>query len=409
MNAFAIPRILFAVLLTALAGCASDRYLAHSGHSAMRAKNFESAANAFEKESQTSSTNQLLFLLDRGSALFSAGQYDEAAKVFLKAEDIAEIKDYTSISEEVGILATSSNVKGYKGEDFEKVLINVYLALCFSAQGKVESAQVEARKINLILGKMIREGKRNYEESPFARYLSGILWEMNGSYNDAYIDYKKTYEMDPEFPEIGRDLLATSKKIRFHDEYRKWSEIFAQETPRSFQRGEGELIVVFERGLGPVKVPRGYNATLPRFVPRFSPEGFARLTVNEQVVGSTENVLDIETLSIRYLEDRIARMTAAKVAGIAVKGAIAAGVGKATESEDLGWVVFHILQATDRVDLRSWRSLPGSLQMLRVPMRSGVHQVKIEVMGHDGHSVLFEKDFGEIEVKAGKKRFLLAR
>jgi hypothetical protein len=395
--------------LLLLSACASDSYLASAGHSAMRQRQYERASTLFEQDAKKATSNKLLFILDQGSALFAQGRYDDAIQIFLKAEDVAEIKDYTSISEEVGTLATSSNVKSYKGEDFEKVMINVYLALSFAALGKVEGAQVEARKINLILNKMITEGKRNYEESPFARYLSGILWEMNGSYNSAYIDYKKTYEMDNAFPDIGRDLLAMSKKMRFNDEYKQWTEIFPNVAPRSFPQNEGELIVVFEKGLSPIKVPRhGQNSNLPRYIARHSAVAGAKIKVNGEFVAQTETVLDIETLSIRYLEDRIARMAAAKMAGVLVKGAVAAGIGAAADDGQLGELVFRVLLATDRADLRSWRSLPADLSMVRIPLPAGSHRVELIAMS-EGLEPLFSKDFGELQIQAGKKRFVVGR
>jgi hypothetical protein len=171
-----------------LSSCASQNYLNNKGHQLLRNREYGAAADVFKADAYKSGSNQVLFLLDYGSSLFSSQKYEEAIKVFLEAEKLCEIKDWTSISEEVGALATSENVRGYKGEDFEKVLINVYLALAYSSIGKIEDAQVEARKINLLLYKMIHEGKRNYEESSFARYLSGLLWETTGDFNSAYID-----------------------------------------------------------------------------------------------------------------------------------------------------------------------------------------------------------------------------
>lgn len=399
----------FFALLFLLSACASDQYLMNPGHSALRAGQYDRAANFFAKDAAKPSTNQLLFMLDEGSALFALGRYQEAINIFLKAEDVAAIKDYTSISEEVGTLATSSNIRGYTGEDFEKVLINVYLALSYAALNNVEDAQVEARKINLILYKMIHEGKRNYEESPFARYLSAILWEMNGSINDAYVDYRATYELDSSFPDIGKDLLGVTKRLHFMDDYRDWTEKFPKLEPRSLKRDEGELVVVFEKGLSPVKVPRyDQNSNLPRFIPRYSQVAGAKVRVDNVDVGSPQTVVDIEHLSIRYLEDRINRMAAAKVAGTLVKGAIAAGVGKATDNKDLGWITFYLLQATDRADLRCWRSLPGALQLLRLPMKGGTYQIALDTVDDAGH-VIATKDFGAVDIKAGKKRFLVGR
>ena len=407
-----------ACLVLALGGCASDRYLANRGHELFRRREWTQAAAAFGAEAAKPGANQVLFLLDQATALFAAHKYDEAIPVFLQAEKLTEIKDYTSISEEVGTLVTSGNVRGYKGEDYEKVLVNVYLALSYAAVGKLEDAQVEARKINLILYRMIHDGKRNYEESPFARYFAAMLWEADRNWNDAYIDYKKTWELDPAFPDIGRDLIGASKKMGFTDELQKWKAQFPEAKPR-WEHGQqepvrgvssdGELVAVFEKGLSPVKVPRNdENSSLPRYMVRYSEVGSARLKINGETAGTFVPALDITKTSTRYLEDRIGRMMAAKVAGIAVKGALAVGVAKLSKSEDLGQLAFLALLLSDRADLRSWRTLPGELQMARVPLRAGTYDVEIEVLGWSGE-VLRKESFPKVEIKTGQKKFIVGR
>src|SRR6185503_7847510 len=133
----------------------------------------------------------LLYLLDLGLSLHSAGRYEESNQAFLKADKIAEIKDYTSLSTEGATLLTSENIKDYKGEDFEKVLINTYLAMNYALMGDYENALVEARRVNHKLHLMVSEGQRKYKQNAFARYLSAVLYEAEGEWNDAYIDYKK--------------------------------------------------------------------------------------------------------------------------------------------------------------------------------------------------------------------------
>lgn len=413
-----LPRApLLAAGLIWLGGCASDKYLTNPGHAAFDRREWTKAAEAFAKDNDKPNSNQVLFLMDQGTALFEARQYKEAIDVFLKAEKLAEIKDYTSISEEVGTLLTSDNVRGYKGEDFEKVLINVYLAMAFSAQGNIEEAQVEARKINQLLYRMIHEGKRNYQESPFARYFSAMLWEADGNWNDAYIDYKKTYELDPAFPDIGRDLLALSRRQGFKDEEQDWAKKFPNVKARSLGRAdpthgkkaEGELVVIFEKGSGPVKIPRdGQDSSLPKYVPRYSRSASARLRVNGEEMPAFASGIDVVALSTRYLEDRIGRMMAKKIAGAALKGAVAYGVAKATKSDDAGWIAFIAMLASDRADLRAWRTLPAEFQFTRVALPAGKYDVKLEVLGWSGE-VIETIDYPQLEVTAGKKKFIVGR
>ncbi len=397
------------LLLAFVTACASDSYLSSKGHRAFNSRDYSVAAQEYAKTADVPGVNQFLFLVDLATTYFAAGDYELAIQYFLKAEKISEIKDYTSLSEEAGTLLTSDNVRGYTGEDFEKVLINVYLALSFAALEKWESAQVEARKINLLLYRMINEGKRNYQESPFARYLSGLLWETTQEWNSAYIDYKKTHELDPKFPFVGADLLTASNKMRFTDEYKEWSRIFENQAPRKIPDGWGEFIVIFEQGLSPRKIPRdGHNSSLPRFVPRGSDSSYARVWIGDKDYIIDQKVLDIEKLSIAYLEDRIGRMIAKKMAGAAVKGALAAGLGSSSKDSDLGFAVFHLLMALDRADLRSWLTLPGSFKMERIAVPSGKYPIRLQVLNRYSE-VIYEKNYGEVELKPRHKKFLIGR
>ncbi len=402
MRLLCIPLLIFA------GACASDRYLSSPGHGYFEKKDWARAEMAFEKEAKEPGANQLLFMLDQALALFANGDYKEATEILLKAEELAEIKDYTSVSEEVGTLATSESVRGYKGEDFEKVLINVYLALGFAAQGKIESAQVEARKINLLLNKMITDGKRNYEESPFARVLSAILWEATGDWNAAYVDYKLAHELDPAFPGLGERLIYAANRMNFRDDEMRWRQAYPQAKARRWSRDEGELVVFFQRGKSPRKVPRGENGTLPRFVARSYGDGDLSIAVTGLDPVRTQTALDIEKTSIRYLEDRIGRMAARKLLGAAVKGAIAAGVGAKAKDSDLGVLVFYALMASDRADLRSWLSLPAEIQMARIPLMPGKYRVGLRVLDGSGDEM---RDLGEEEIviTPGAKAFKVAR
>ncbi|MBS1983871.1 MAG: hypothetical protein JST16_06840 [Bdellovibrionales bacterium] len=402
-----------------LTACASDKYLSNAGHAAFDKRDWTKAAEAFGKDAKVSGANQVLFLMDEGVSLFEARQYKEAIDVFLKAETLAEIKDYTSISEEVGTLVTSDNVRGYKGEDFEKVLINVYLALAYSAQGNIEDAQVEARKINQLLYRMIHEGKRNYQESPFARYLSAILWESSGNYNDAYIDYKKTYELEATFPGVGSDLIAMAHKMGFRDEEQEWKKKFPSAKPRDAELPQplrtapaaGELVAIFEKGRGPKKIPRdGRNgdSSLPRYIPRYSEVARARLKINGQETSSFVPALDIVGTSTRYLEDRVGRMLAAKMAGVAVKGALAYGVAKLTKSDDAGMLAFIAMLASDRADLRAWQTLPAELEIARIPLPAGTYDVQMDILGWSGE-VIATRSYPKLDIRAGKKQFIVGR
>ncbi len=185
--------------------CVSARMSDHESDHLFQQGHYEQAAERLEKglKEYGQGRDELLYLLDIGLSLHSAGKYDESNKVLLKADKIAEIKDYTSLTEEGATLLTSENIKDYKGEDFEKVLINTYLAMNFALMGDFENSLVEARRVNHKLHLMITEGQRKYKQNAFARYLSAILYEAEHNFNDAYVDYKNTWKLVPDYPGSG--------------------------------------------------------------------------------------------------------------------------------------------------------------------------------------------------------------
>jgi hypothetical protein len=391
-----------------LGACASFSYQNNAGHSLMDQHRFAEAAQAFSEKSKTPGQNQLLYLMDAGVAYFDAHEYESAIQQLLEAEKIAEIKDYTSLSEEAGSLATSDAIKQYRGEDFEKVLINVYLALSYAALEKWEDAQVEARKINLILYRMIHEGKRNYEESPFARYLSGMIWEAAGEWDDAYVDFQYVQKLNPSFPNIGSDLIELAGRLGMRNEESEWRQQYPTVPLKKRRTERTEVVVIFERGNGPIKVPREEASSLPRMEPRFNSEAGAKVLVDGVDYGNLLVGMDIENTSIRYLEDRMGKMIARKMLGAAVKGAIAAGVTAGSDDHaSSALAVFQLLMLFDQADLRNWRSLPADIQFLRIPVSAGTHEIRLQTLDYAGK--LYRELSLNVTIRRNQTRFIPLR
>ena len=193
--------IAFAVLGLGLSGCSSTRMGDTEIDDKFRAGDYDGATErlkaGFEKET-LEGKDGLLYLLDLGLSLHTAGKYEESLKYFRMADAAVEIKDYTSLSTEAATLLASDSIKQYKGEDFENVLISAYLAMDYALIGKSEDAIVEAKRVNRKLYMMATDGKRNYKQNAFARYLSATLYEADKNWNDANIDYKHAAELLPE-------------------------------------------------------------------------------------------------------------------------------------------------------------------------------------------------------------------
>jgi hypothetical protein len=223
--------------------------------------------------------------------------------------------------------------------------------------------------------------------------------------DSAYIDYKNTYDLDPGFPGISQDLLKFAQKSDRNEDFEKWRKEFPGQSWTSWNRREGELIVFWQKGLSPIKVPRGDDSSLPRFQARIAETTAAIVEIDGKKLEMTK-VLDIERLSDRYLEDRLDRLRLARLAGTAAKGLAAWLVAHTSKNDDLGWLAFFVLLASDQADLRSWRTLPGEIHLLRVPLSEGVHDLKVHIRGRSGE-ILQTLEFPKMLIKAQKKNFLI--
>src|SRR5262249_49068143 len=134
-----------------------------------------------------------------------------------------------------------------------------------------ENALVEARRVNHKLQLMVTDGQRKYKQNAFARYLSAILYESEGNWNDAYVDYKMTHDLEPGFPGLGRDLWRLALLEHNRDDQEEWDEQYHltdsdhAEVKKTIGKGMGEIVVLYENGISPIKRPNPEFRTLPKF------------------------------------------------------------------------------------------------------------------------------------------------
>ncbi len=406
------------VLVTLQVGCVSARMRETEIDRLFREGQYLVAADKLRAQiapggpGSPGSEDELLYLLDLGLSLHQGGRFEESNAFFALAEKHLGLNDYTSVTEEAGTLLTGENTKAYRGEDFEKVLVHVYKAMNYAALGATDEALVEARLVNRRLEELKREGQKPYKQNAFARYLSAVLYESEGEFNDAYIDYKKTLEIEPNLRQLGLDLWRVARALGMRDEMERWSrkfELSPEETDPARNRvwsqrsGKGEVVVIFQNGLSPVKVPDPAFPSLPRFVARHNPVTDATVEVDGVVRGRTWMLHDIENTAISNLEEKKAAMAAKRIAGRVAKAVVADQVRRRTKNEALGLLTELILVASDQADTRSWALLPRDLQILRIAVEPGTHEVRAIPSG----GVPLESKM--VSVEPGRKVFVSFR
>ena len=458
-------------LLLFLSGCAAgySSYVSRSLNQ-LRQGNYAEALNRLEKPN--GKTNMLLYRMERGLIFHYQGLYAQSNAEFERAERLIDRLYTRSVSREAAAFLTNDAIVAYRGEGFERVFIHYYRALNYERLGDRQAVLVECRKANLKLASYAQkaEYQLSYKNDAFMQYATGLFFDSEGEWNDAYISYKDAEKGYRAYREafgisIPRmllvDLVRVAQKLGYSDEVRLYTERYRLRPEELQPPPNGEVIVFIESGFVPrkqqnemsipiLKDDRGdaiwtiseravdrYNnhyvyhnyavdywlsLALPHYKTASLPLGAVRLRNGQN---STMGVLaeDLDVIARRTLEQKldhillrtVARATAKYLASKSIEKTIAnAGDDEDDRvfNEGLGELVgglFNLLgNATEAADTRGWLSLPRTVYIARLPTGGALASLQIEVLDPQGR-VIHTQDLLPVEQAEGDKTFLSTR
>jgi len=408
--------------------------------------------------------DELLFMMECGLMLHTGGDYETSNKVLLRARSLAQLKPI-SVTQEVGsFLTTNPTNTNYRGEDFERVLVHMYLGINFLMLKKYDSARVEFLAVNNELSKIKNEnGDARYKQNIMAKYLTAIAFEIVGERDKdlreiefAYIEYKQIYALDSKLDLVKNDLLRVSKRLGYDEDYNEWRKTFGKtynEDPDS-----GELITIFQSGRSAVKKSRGklledkggmgntirlsINTTnlaqgltvaavlvtlgeaenpIPKFEKRSNKVNKIQISADGKTI-NTIMLENVERTVIQNLEESYNRLYA-KVAASIVTKVVASLTAKIaaeaiakqfTGNTSVAKLIGSAAGAGTAValfsqmqpDLRCWHTLPANFQLGRMMLKPGTHTVNFALIGNDG---VVERIQKTVEIKKGQKTLVNMR
>lgn len=421
---------------------------------------YKEAARKLLPAVNKSGKDQLLFMMEAGLMLHAAGDYPNSNKVLLEAGKLAE-RIALSVSKEAASLFLNETVTNYRGEDFERVLIHMYLGINFLMLKDADSARVEFKKVNDLLRDINVTSGKAYKQNLMAKYLTAIAFEISADsdndFNDrefAYIEYKQIYELDPRLAMVYRDLQRLSSRLKDAEDYNKWIGRFGKQD--NIPADAGELVMIFQAGQGAIKLSRGpllsdkamesgirvslngipmkegvtiagvlvalrvAENPIPKFQKRSNKIDHVVINVDGVDMARTVMLEDIESTAVKNLEDDYARLYMKVAAGIAVKAAtaVAAGIAAkklAEQSKQAGGYAGLIgtlvgagvgagLVTQIKPDLRCWHTLPANLQLARLFLRPGNHKVVVKFRDAAGNQVSPPVE-STIQITKGERTF----
>ena len=351
-------------------------------------------------EKDYGSKSRVLYGMDRGMTLQLAGDYQQSNAVLEQAEEELDRLYTRKIRTETLAFMTNDTALPYEGDPYEQVLINVLKALNYAVLGEWQDALVEARRIDHrlnVLSDRTKE-KNAYRDDGFARYLTGILYESTGDVNNAFIAYRKAYEIFDATrawshtvvpSQLTQDLLRTAEALHFSQELTEYKSVFPDtrwETSQALQQ-LAQVVVISYNGRAPRKedlfldLPISLDAlqlvllnrgvlqqnrqsnqavdsvlyglsgrvvrvALPRLVPQKTQVPVDRVSLipdnGTRVTLRTELVHNVTAVAEKALSERMAGITVKALARATTKFALAEGTTRAAQQaagKDAGpWV-----------------------------------------------------------------------
>lgn len=395
---------LFAIVVILAIGCATytsrmelSRELYYDGRYGRALKELDRLAE------DARGADRFLLLLERGKTNLALGEYAGAIGDLRAADDrFGEIEGTISASDFIRNTMVNPARGEFQPDSHEKILLSSYLLLAYWLNGDREGAFVER---NRIMGKLKQfagnpsEGDQVELDAPFARYLAALLYEVEGSEDDARIEYEELERLRPGtapgsvdtrltelalFAEIGRAPLKVSTEIR------------------GYLRKEGGDLVGFFN-LPDFDVPLIFRAPVSKAL-TLGREGvlftfaFPRYVRQEREVHRVMAVIDGmeagEAVPLDLVEDTAIASFERKLGMILLKAAFRTYIKTAAQTKlsgkkggTAGDILGKVLSAVDRADTRSWQTLPAEVHVFRLECEPGSHEVYARYLSESGEQL----------------------
>ena len=333
-----------------------------------------------------------------------SGRPKESEKILREVRDNFERYEQKNIAEGTASYLLDDNVISYAGEDYERVLIRVFLALSnlmydgtdasayalqigqkqneIIARGQMKDPKSDDKKINV---------KESYRQIAIGEYIIGAMREETQlNYDDARRSYEAVCAWEPNFTQGHRDLERAKHGIHS-------------------AKGNGVVYVFGLVGPGPYKLQEnsevsqaslfiasiilsmiGKHSVTPGIAPVMIPvvvrprETVPSLlvTVNGRRAGQTETITDIGRMAEEQFDAVRPQIVAKAIIRRAVKKGILYGAKEFMDvnpwiglAMDLGGIIW---EATETADTRCWNLLPAEIQVARIELPAGEHNLILQ-------------------------------
>lgn len=384
----------------------------------------------------------LLPTLSAGNSYLYAKDYDNSIKMFDESEAIIKFHHEETLALNTGDciaqLMLNDAVIDYHASITEAVMVNTYKALGFMALKKSKEARVElnravdrqrraketyaeliAKQKDAIAQKRRETDSRAFDKTlnnsevkniaksnyssltqfeaypdfinPFATYLAGLFFAIEGDYSKSSSLLKEASAMMPNNKTLKSDFEMVENALS------------GKPTKERY------VWVIYENGLSPIKTEYKINIpmymvskdviytgiALPKMQTRSRATADMSIFSHGSLVAKTSTVADMDRVILTEFKYSYSDILTRAIFSAMLKTYAQYEAKKESGYLELATAVFQLL--TTRADVRLWRSMPKDFQIARVLMpsdrklllKAGEHDIEIDLNLDTKHSIVY--------------------
>lgn len=453
--------LIAALLLTSCANKSMTRY--ETLAPVLDKKGFDGTIAEVKKQREDlyGSNSEFLYYFDLGVLNHYNRNFDESIKNFVQAEKVYEDLYAKSVTNEAAAIVTNDNVRPYRARPFELLSLYQFQILNYLAKMDLDGALVEVKRAQIAMNALYQKDQKKVNDNGFLRYLSALVYELDGQNDEAAISYFKAVkaydESKTQLPkEVFEFITESLRRMERGDDIRALGKPELPSTPKAtaVQQLGQEIIVIGYAGHSPILGEMYMSGT-------FISGGVMNLTYKDGKTGRMNTFtlvappvsgagtgesfhIGFALPEIREVPNRVSRFdvtldgrghirpekvmavdeeleqnmdderntTVTRTAVRVILRTIAAQKAKQAMKTDNVFLNLLTSIGTDvaqsqleQADLRVGLFLPNSFYMTRIPVEAGVHSVTVTAENSYGGAV-GSYSFDRIGVKKGQKVFL---
>jgi hypothetical protein len=390
--------LLAAVIAVGPVGCSTHAHRVRDARHAYFANDLSAATSLLETAEDDQPRERDCLVLDRAMISLAQGDPANAENLLREVRDRFDHLEQTSVAESGLSLLTDDTAAAYAGEDYEKVMIRALLAVSNLMHDGSDAVayclQVEQKQREIV--ERAATDSREGSHPPIANvaigaYVRGVVQEESHlHYDDAERAFATVASWEPQFEAAKFDLARARAGVHSasgngvvyvfalvgRGPYKE--EVFAQATSDALLIADRILSAAGDHTLPPTLAP----VKVPTIVVPANAIDSVAVDVNGHPAALTQTVTDVGRLAVaqfeadqqRTIARAIVRRVLKKAAVYATKDALAVDQGLANFAFDAGGVIW---EATEKADTRCWGLLPETIQVLRLELPAGTHQLAL--------------------------------